>query len=89
MQFKNADANMLGLEGRFLLLQNAKQGDQTLCPVFYFYIDLWVLNRGTQPWIGSAVIKHTKTSSALKEVQVHAEDRLSDRYHPVGPRSEA
>ena len=43
----------------------------------------------TQPWIGSAVIKHTKTSSALKEVQVHAEDRLSDRYHPVGPRSEA
>ena len=43
----------------------------------------------TQPWIGSAVIKHMKTSSALKEVQVHAEDRLSDRYHPVGPRREA
>ena len=42
-----------------------------------------------QPWIGSAVIKHMKTSSALKEVQVHAEDRLSDRYHPVGPRREA
>lgn len=37
----------------------------------------------TQPWIGTAVIKH------MKKVQVHAEDRLSDRYHPVGPRREA
>lgn len=55
MQFKNADANMLGLEGRFLLLQNAKQGDQTLCPVFYFYIDLWVLNRGTQTPLGETM----------------------------------
>lgn len=49
MQFKNADANMLGLEGSFWLLQNANQGGQTLCPVFYFYIDLWALNRDT-PW---------------------------------------
>lgn len=43
----------------------------------------------TQPWIGTAVIKHRKTSPVLKEVQVHAEDRLSDRYHPVGSRREA
>lgn len=31
----------------------------------------------------------TPTPPALKEVQAPAEDRLSDKYHPMGPRREA